>query len=38
VALADVGSRLGDAQVELQRAEESWLEVAAIAEELGLAT
>jgi ATP-binding cassette subfamily F protein uup len=38
VALADVGGRLGDAQVELQRAEESWLEVASIAEELGLAT
>lgn len=38
VALADVGGRLGAAQVELRRAEESWLEVAAIAEELGLAT
>ena len=38
VALADVGGRLGAAQEQLRTAEESWLEAAAVAEELGLAT
>ena len=38
VALADVGARLGAAQEELRLAEEAWLEVAAVAEQLGLAT
>ncbi len=38
VALAEVGRRLGEAVDELRAAEEAWLEVAAVAEELGLAT
>ncbi len=38
VALAAVGARLGDAVADLGAAEDAWLEVAAVAEELGLAT
>jgi ATP-binding cassette subfamily F protein uup len=38
VALAEVGRQLGVAEVELRQSEETWLEAAALAEELGLST